>query len=133
MIYFKLAAHDGSTVNAVGLLIMTINGKKVDAKGQEVVLTRGLFSVFWREDSPNLRISVEDLAFSEISVDKGDPYARFFDKYVKPRLKELGLNNHLCALTLHGQEEEEVKLWIADEPVKVDASTLIKKLGISSN
>jgi hypothetical protein len=133
MIRFKLASPDGSTVNAVGFLIMTIEGKKADAKGREVVFTQGSFSVFWREDSPNLRLSVEDLAFAELTVDNGDPYARFFDKYVKPRLEELGLSNHMCALTLHGQEEEEVKLWIADEPVKVDASTLIKKLGLSSN
>ncbi len=134
MIRFKLVSlPDGSTVNAVGFLIMTIDGKKVDAKGREVVFTKGLFSVFWREGSPNLRLSVEDLEFAELSVDNGDPYARFFDKYIKPRLEELGLSGYMCALTLHEQEEEEFRLWIADEPIKVDASTLIKKLGLSSN
>jgi len=135
MIYFNLKNQDGSTVNAVGFLIMIIESesKKVDNKGRKFVFTRGLFSVFWREDSPNLRLSVEDLEFAELSVDNGDPYARFFDKYVKPRLEELGLSGYMCALTLHQQEEEEVKLWLADEPIKVDASTLIKRLGLSSN
>ena len=133
MMRFKLTSPDGSTVNAVGFLIMMIEGKKTDLRGREVVFTQGLFSVFWREDSPNLRLSVEDLAFAEISVDNGDPYARFFDKYVGPRLKELGLDNHMCALTLHEQEEEEVRMWITDEPIKVDASALIKKLGLSYN
>jgi len=134
MIRFKLASFpDGSIVNAVGFLIMAVDGKKIDAKGREVVLTHALFSVFWRENAPNLRLSVEDLEFAELSVDNDDPYARFFDRYIKPRLEELGMGNHMCALTLHGQEEEEFKLWIADEPIKVDASMLIKKLGLSSN
>lgn len=134
MIYFKLLAHDGSTVDAAGFLIMTIvSGGKKDDKGNEIVVTSGLFSVFWREDSPDLRISVEDFRMASLSVSKGDPYAKFFDKYVAPRLKELGLNNYMCALTLLKHEEEEVELWLVDEPIKVDASTLIKRFGLSSN
>jgi hypothetical protein len=134
MIYFKLLAHNGSTVDAVGFLVMTIvAGGKKDDKGNEVVITSGLFSVFWREDSPDLKISIEDLRGAGLSVSKGDPYARFFDKYVVPRLKELGLDNHVCALTLLKHEEEEIELWIADEPIKVDAATLIKRLGLSPN
>jgi hypothetical protein len=138
MMRFKVSpSQGGPTLDVVGFVIMVrSSGERIqEAEKEDIpsIFTLGLFAVFWEEGQPNRRINVESLVAAQFDMSSADPYVRLFGKYIMPRLQELGLDNYICVLTLTREEEEEVESWFSQKSVKVDAATLIKRLGLSSN